>query len=298
MNNNNNNEKLADASYIEGDKNRKKSFYFSKIDPPPLDVTIFHQCPAVPAVESLIERSFFVMDDFVSPEEVLALRAEVAEYEKEGRMQEGQIGSGDSGSEASIRKDMRDDIICWLEGSESWVGPAMKRHILRMDVFSQKISILLDAIKPELSWKGAGRTKIMASLYRSNYNNNNNNNNNTSQQQQQQVGARYVPHYDNPNKNGRKLTTILYLNPDWRPQDGGCLRLKTTKEICDISPLGGRLICFWSDRRVPHEVLHAKASDRYAITIWYLDADERKEAERRTLEAVQKAKQAMSENEK
>ena len=124
----------------------------------------------------------------------------------------------------------------------------------------------------------------MASLYRSATENVSSSG---QQQQQQPVGARYVPHYDNPNRNGRRLTAILYLNPDWRPQDGGCLRLKTTKEICDISPLGGRLICFWSDRRVPHEVLNAKASDRYAITIWYLDSDERKEAERRTAEALQ-----------
>ena len=275
--NNNNNNKLADADYLENDKKRKKNVYFSKIDPGVVNSTLQYHCPSLMAVESLMERNFFVMDDFISPQEVLALRKEVAKYHENGKMEEGQIGTGVSGSNGELRKDMRDDLIAWLEGSESWVGPAMKKHILRMDIFTQKIAILFDSIKPELSWKGSSRSKIMASLYRG-----------------REVGARYVPHYDNPNKNGRKLTTILYLNPDWRPKDGGLLRLKTTSEICDISPLGGRLVCFWSDRRVPHEVMPAKDSDRYAITIWYLDAEERKDAERRVAENLKKATAAMA----
>ena len=32
-------------------------------------------------------------------------------------------------------------------------------------------------------------------------------------------------HCDNADKNGRKATAILYLNPGWVPEDGGCLRV-------------------------------------------------------------------------
>lgn len=33
-------------------------------------------------------------------------------------------------------------------------------------------------------------------------------------------GARYIRHVDNGNRNGRKLTAILYLNPHWKEGDG------------------------------------------------------------------------------
>ena len=45
---------------------------------------------------------------------------------------------------------------------------------------------------------------------------------------------------------------------------------------------------------MPHEVMPAKDSDRYAITIWYLDAEERKDAERRVAENLKKATAAMA----
>jgi Rps23 Pro-64 3,4-dihydroxylase Tpa1-like proline 4-hydroxylase len=38
-------------------------------------------------------------------------------------------------------------------------------------------------------------------------------------------GSRYTRHCDNANGNGRKLTALLYLNPGWKVQDGGCLRV-------------------------------------------------------------------------
>lgn len=33
-------------------------------------------------------------------------------------------------------------------------------------------------------------------------------------------GSRYIRHVDNGNENGRKLTAIMYLNPDWKDGDG------------------------------------------------------------------------------
>lgn len=38
-------------------------------------------------------------------------------------------------------------------------------------------------------------------------------------------GARYTRHCDNADRNGRRLTALLYLNPDWKPTDGGSLRV-------------------------------------------------------------------------
>ena len=38
--------------------------------------------------------------------------------------------------------------------------------------------------------------------------------------------------------------------------------------LSDVAPLANRLVLFWSDARVPHEVLPSHA-DRYAVSIWY-----------------------------
>ena len=69
----------------------------------------------------------------------------------------------------------------------------------------------------------------------------------------------------------RVLTTIVYLNRDWIPADGGSLRLHTRAEGgVDVAPLIGRVLFFWSDGRVPHEVLPAY-QPRYAVSLWYYD---------------------------
>ena len=111
-------------------------------------------------------------------------------------------------------------------------------------------------------------------------------------------GARYVKHVDNNDgrQTGRKITCIVYANPDWKASDGGELRLhvpvpraeaKTagSTEVhfhepetggansnialgVDVSPKANRLVLFWSDARVPHEVRPALAP-RYALSIWY-----------------------------
>ncbi|KAG8465002.1 hypothetical protein KFE25_012365 [Diacronema lutheri] len=103
-------------------------------------------------------------------------------------------------------------------------------------------------------------------------------------------GARYAMHYDNdcvdapphaaPCANERRLTCVLYASlGDWRPGDGGELRIYRTNRTgspderhalvrAEIAPVGGRLVLFWSDFRCPHEVLGAWA-ERLAVTLWF-----------------------------
>jgi hypothetical protein len=233
--------------------------------PPLWEASLAAACPALYCAQRLLASNYAVLDNFLDEDEVEQLREEVRDYERGGRMKYGEIGTGASASTGALRRDMRDDIIVWFEGREPWVRAGMRKHILRMDVFAQKLSLLMEALSPEEDWAGAGRSKIMATVYKG------------------KEKARYVPHYDNPNRNGRKLTTIVYLNKEWVAGDGGVLRIKTDCKIVDVAPLGGRLLCFWSDRRCPHEVQPTAnpRRDRYAITIWYLDAKERQEAESR-----------------
>lgn len=107
-------------------------------------------------------------------------------------------------------------------------------------------------------------------------------------------GSVYPLHIDNPQGisagDTRKLTCILYLNPDYREGDGGELRLLFNGDDCsdvveedevgstetlDLTPSGGRMVLFWSDE-IPHEVLPTAPDadvadeelDRYALTVW------------------------------
>jgi len=78
-------------------------------------------------------------------------------------------------------------------------------------------------------------------------------------------------------RGGRHLTVIYYANLGWQVGDGGALRLHTRAgaeggEVdVDVPPVGNRLVCFWSDQRVPHSVQPSHA-ERFAVSAWYHDA--------------------------
>ena len=99
-------------------------------------------------------------------------------------------------------------------------------------------------------------------------------------------GGAYVRHCDNhchegvgDDCNGRRVTAIVYLNEGWVEAHGGELLLyqappNHNSTLCRVPPKLGSVILFWSDYRVPHEVLPA-VKDRYAVTTWYYDGPER-----------------------
>lgn len=93
-------------------------------------------------------------------------------------------------------------------------------------------------------------------------------------------GARYVRHSDvGPQTADRRLTCIYYLNPNWKREDGGELRLylplgsgragtgkvQSYFDPCDVAPRMDRLIIFRSE--IEHEVLPSMAS-RLALSGW------------------------------
>lgn len=73
----------------------------------------------------------------------------------------------------------------------------------------------------------------------------------------------------------RYITCIVYLNPDWKHGDGGCLRVfhydehnvaNDDSSYTDIAPIAGRMIVFSSPTKV-HAVL-ATHAQRYACAVW------------------------------
>lgn len=91
-------------------------------------------------------------------------------------------------------------------------------------------------------------------------------------------GTHYERHRDTLKINDhRVISVVTYLNLEWTPEQGGCLRLydeqtfndSTTERIVDIAPQAGTLVLFDS-KVIEHEVLTSFAN-RYSITGWLLD---------------------------
>ncbi|XP_077628856.1 prolyl hydroxylase EGLN3 isoform X2 [Crocuta crocuta] len=111
-------------------------------------------------------------------------------------------------------------------------------------------------------------------------------------------GTGYVRHVDNPNGDGRCITCIYYLNKNWDAKlHGGVLRIfpEGKSFIADVEPIFDRLLFFWSDRRNPHEVQPSYAT-RYAMTVWYFDAEERAEAKKKFRNLTRKTESALTED--
>ncbi|XP_030011161.1 egl nine homolog 1 isoform X1 [Sphaeramia orbicularis] len=199
-----------------------------------------------------------VVDNFLGAEVGAGVLDNVKALHKTGKFTDGQLVSQKSDSS----KDIRGDKITWIEGRES--GCDKIRFLMsRMDDLIRHCNGKLG------NYTINGRTKAMVACYPGN-------------------GTGYVRHVDNPNGDGRCVTCIYYLNKDWNAKEhGGLLRIfpEGKAQFADIEPKFDRLLLFWSDRRNPHEVQPAFAT-RYAITVWYFDADERARAKEKYLTAA------------
>jgi SM-20-related protein len=81
-------------------------------------------------------------------------------------------------------------------------------------------------------------------------------------------GTHYEKHVDTfKNSDSRVVSTVLYLNRNWKAADGGELVLYPERgNAVTIEPTAGRLVLFESI--LPHEVLLSH-SNRYSITGWF-----------------------------
>uniref|UniRef100_A0A4W6CGV4 hypoxia-inducible factor-proline dioxygenase n=1 Tax=Lates calcarifer TaxID=8187 RepID=A0A4W6CGV4_LATCA len=196
-----------------------------------------------------------VVDNFLGAEIGLGILENVKALHKTGKFTDGQLVS----QKSETSKDIRGDKITWIEGREA--GCEKIRFLMsRMDDLIRHCNGKLG------NYTINGRTKAMVACYPGD-------------------GTGYVRHVDNPNGDGRCVTCIYYLNKDWNAKEhGGLLRIfpEGKAQFADIEPKFDRLLLFWSDRRNPHEVQPAFAT-RYAITVWYFDADERARAKEKYL---------------
>jgi len=174
----------------------------------------------------------------------------------------GELQDGREGTNTSIyeKSEIRGDYIGWFDGveEEGWAPSTLPRYMTKINTLVSELKRYLDHDNelPNVS----SRSRAMITCYPGN-------------------GARYTKHVDNGGAvgNGRRLTALFYLNHEWAVGDGGELGIFKAGELktCtkSVQPVANRLVLFWSDSRVPHEVLPSN-KERYTITIWFFDSEE------------------------
>jgi SM-20-related protein len=189
----------------------------------------------VSAGAELRGRGISIRDRFIAPEQIQALRESAHARQARGDFAAARIGSRES---AQRREEIRGDFTCWLR--EPLYPP--ERSLLEQ----------LEALRLELN-REATLGLFDLELHYAHYS----------------PGAGYARHVDQPlGSTLRQVSLVLYLNPDWRPDHGGVLRIHATDgQALDIEPVGGRLVCFLTGGR-EHEVLPTRR-ERLSISGWF-----------------------------
>lgn len=179
-----------------------------------------------------------IRDQFVCAADVLALRECARVRELRGDFAPARVGR--QGSEQR-RDNIRGDFTCWL--SEPLQPP--ERVLLKS----------LEELRRQLN-RDAFLGLFELELHYARY----------------PAGAAYSRHVDQPmGSTQRKVSLVLYLNPEWQSTDGGILRIHGADDaFVDVEPIAGRLVCFLTPGR-EHEVLQARR-ERLSISGWFRSA--------------------------
>ena len=187
---------------------------------------------------SLSERGWCVIPDFIPPEFVSALQQEAWKLRDNGYFRQAGVGQSDR---FALCDQIRTDRVMWLEPGKT---AGIMGHYL--DVIDEmRLAINRELLLGLFEFEGH------AAIY--------------------PPGTYYRKHLDQfQNDDLRTVTVILYLNDNWRYEDGGQLRIYTGEkddEYEEILPHAGQLVTFLSSQYV-HEVMPA-CRERISITGWY-----------------------------
>lgn len=178
------------------------------------------------------------------------------------------LGKHDAGAQIAV-KSVRGDRVFWMDPATADGGDfdAMRSMLRAID------ELVLDHLSracPKRLGGLADRTHAMLAEYPGR-------------------GSRFVRHVDNTGRDGRRLTVLCYLNPDYTGEHGGALKVYDADDAdgtrgVEVAPAAGTIAMFYADE-VPHEVLPS-ARSRHSFTVWYYDDEEWKDAETRRGEAA------------
>lgn len=204
-----------------------------------------------------------------------------------------------SGSDASSSKKVRTDFVAWFCTDEFAHNESTEDGVHEVKLLFLYLDAIVRAMAPYLMTRSglpgkiASRSWAALSVYKRH-----------SIYVEEPIG--YVAHYDNPGElsDGRLLSIMYYLNPNWEPSWGGNLILwppgvpaspsahtslgpysgngqNFSPHTLSLPPTLDRLVLFYADERTLHLVQPVLPSsivqERIAIVNWYFDTAERTE---------------------
>ncbi|MEK6774089.1 MAG: 2OG-Fe(II) oxygenase [Bdellovibrionota bacterium] len=190
---------------------------------------------AVQIAEKLTRTGLCIWPNYLSPQLLYDLHQDFNLLRDASEFSRAGVGQGD---QRTIRDLIRRDEVCWLNRD--------KATAVQSCLWNQ-----LDLLKTTLNQSHF----LAAQNFEGHY-------------AFYPEGGFYKRHLDSSLRNNNRLVSlILYLNPDWKPGDGGCLRVYTADSYTDIQPIGGTLVCFAS-QELEHEVLSSNCP-RLSFTGWF-----------------------------
>lgn len=191
------------------------------------------------AARTLAEKGFYHHDAFLPIQLVEDLRAELMTSFERGAFRPARVGSGDK---TQLAPTVRRDWIQWLDPHAlSFAQSEVANHLEGL-----RAAINRETFMGLFEWEGHLALYPPGSFYK-----------------------RHVDVFQTHRE--RQVTFIFYLNPTWKPGDGGELRVwadgETSTDYFDVAPTAGTLVLFFSEE-CHHEVLESK-TDRATFTGWF-----------------------------
>ncbi len=184
-----------------------------------------------PVINDLIEVGYSVKNNLFLHSDLEPMHDELTRLYNEDILKKASIATG-------VQPSVRGDMILWLDDCNS--NP--------FSTYLNALENLKTTLNREL-YLGANTVESHVTMY--------------------PINKHYDKHVDNfKGKNNRKLSVILYLNKDWKKEDGGALVIYNQKgeTLCTVLPELGTFVVFLSED-FPHEVKVCH-KERASITSW------------------------------
>jgi SM-20-related protein len=171
--------------------------------------------------KKISDLGYCVIPAFLTPTLTAALAVDLDHLYDKNKFRDAAVGQGTDRKKMDV---VRRDQICWLDSA--FPNEVQNSLLGKMEGLRQELN--------EQLLLGLFNFEMLYSVYH--------------------PGAFYKRHRDVfQNDDSRMISTVLYLNENWEPNDGGELVIYGANDVpIDVRPVGGTLVCFLSS--LDHEV--------------------------------------------
>src|SRR6056297_28036 len=190
-------------------------------------------------MDTLATHNYVIVDEFISQDLFRTIMDYFREMESRDKLQKAGIGSS---GEFQIKSAVRGDFIHWLNRN---VDTALTPFFGLMDELNENLR--------RYCYLSLSDSEFHIAKY--------------------PAGSHYNRHLDQfQERSNRQITVLMYLNENWKPGDGGELKIYRESDEGEteilVEPIARRLLLFKRDC-VEHEVLTTNVP-RYSLTGWLL----------------------------